>query len=372
MRSRPRSGDLVRSLWRAELSRGRDLALAGDAEGARAAYARAQAMAPTEAEPAFALGRCEEQRGRSDEADRLYRVALAARPEWPLAAIALTRLVIARGQPNAIAAIAEARRVLAPARAAHPAHLLLTIVEAELLVEEGRPDAAKELLRSLGSDADSAPVVALALSRAENAAGIALSDEGRHDEALFAFKRACDLDPRWAPPRANLGALWQRLGKRKQALDQYQLALGIDPTHGLACFNRGMLLRDEGDLDGAARSFAAALTADPPLPAARIELALTLSDRGEHARAIELLEEALRAGNDQPAVLWTNLGVACVRAGNDARAEEAFQAALTCRPDHLAALRNLAHLYGRLGRLVEAAAMLRRAEGNSGAPPASK
>jgi protein O-GlcNAc transferase len=372
MRSRPRSGDTVRSLWRAELARGRDLDLAGDADGARAAYARAQAMAPNEAEPAWALARCEDRLGRTDEAERLYRVALAARPEWPLAAIALARLVLTRGQPTAAAAIAEARRVLAPARAAHPKHVLLTVVEAELLVEEGRPADAKLLLRELGSDGEAAPVVAMAFARAENAAGIALSGEGRHDEAVFAFKRACDLDPGWAPPRANLGALWQRLGKRKQALEQYEKALQIDRHHGLSWFNMGLLLRESADLDGAGRAFAAALTADPPLPAARIELALTLSDRGEHRRAIELLEEAIRAGNDQPAVLWTNLGVACVRAGNDARAEEAFREALACHPDHLAALRNLAHLYARLGRLVDAAAMLRRAEGNSGEPPASK
>src|SRR5437667_2046578 len=171
MRSRPRSGDAVRSLWRAELSRGRDLDLAGDADGARAAYARAQAMAPTEAEPAWALGRCEEKRGRSDEAERLYRVALTARPDWPLAAIALARLLFTRGQPTPAAAIAEARRVLAPAHAAHPRHPLVTVVEAELLVEERRPDEAQALLLSLGSDGDAEPVVALALARAENASG---------------------------------------------------------------------------------------------------------------------------------------------------------------------------------------------------------
>src|SRR5262249_3810860 len=136
MRSRLRPGRRVRSLWRAELARGRDLDLAGDADGARAAFARAQAMAPTEAEPAFALGRAGERRRRLDEAARLYRVALAARPAWPLATIALARLWVARAEPTLAAAVAEARRILAPARDAHPRHLLLDVVEAELMVEE--------------------------------------------------------------------------------------------------------------------------------------------------------------------------------------------------------------------------------------------
>lgn len=374
MRSRPRSGDAVRSLWRAELARGHDLDCAGDGEGARAAFARAHAMAPDEAEPAWALARCEQRRGRAQEAERLYRLALTARPDWPLAAVALARLVAARAQPTRAAALAEARDILRPAQAANPNHLLLTVVEAELLIDEGRGDEARELLlaaKARGERRDDA-VIDLALARAENVAGITLAADGRSDEAAFAFKRACDLDPRWAPPRANLGALWQRLGKPRQAEEQYARALGLDPGHALAHFNLGLLLRDRGDLDAAARSFAAALASDPPHADARVELAITLSARGEHARAILLFEEELRGGAKPAQTLYTNLGVACMHAGELERAEAAFQQALALDGGYAPALRNLAHLYAGAGRLVEAAALLRRVEGNSGAPPASK
>lgn len=371
MRSRPRKGDAVRSLWRAELARGRELERGGDGEGARAAFARAHAMAPDEAEPAWALARHEQRRGRRDEAERLYRLAHQARPDWPLAAVPLARLVAARGAPTAAAAIAEARRILAPATAAHPEHLLLIVVEAELLVDEGRGDDARELLLATKAQTDD-PIVDQALARAENVVGIALAAEGRVDEAAFAFKRACDLDGDWAPPRANLGALWQRLGKRRQAEEQYARALAIDPGHALAHFNLGLCLRDRGELDGAARAFAAALAADPPHADARVELAITLSARGEHARAITLFEEELRSAARPAPALYTNLGVACLAAGENARAEAAFITALAIDGDYAPALRNLAHLYATAGRLVEAAALLRRAQGNSGAPPASK
>jgi Flp pilus assembly protein TadD len=371
MRSRPRKGDAVRSLWRAELARGRELDRVGNDEGARAAFARAHAMAPTEPEPAWALARHEQRRGRRAEAERLYRLALEARPDWPLAAVPLARLVAARGQPTPVLAIAEARRILAPAQAAEPRHLLLIVVEAELLVEERRGDEARRLLLLAKARGADDPMVDVALARAENLCGIALASGGRNDEAAFAFKRACDLDRHWAPPRANLGVLWQRLGKRRQAAEQYQLALAIDPGHGLAHFNLGLLWRERGDLDGAARALAAALAADPPHADARVELAITLSARGEHARAITLFEEELRLVGPTPK-LHTNLGVACLLAGENARAEAAFVAALALDDDYVPALRNLAHLYGSAGRLVEAAALLSRAQGNSSAPPASK
>ena len=291
-------------------------------------------MRPTRLELArLARARQAERSGRLHEAEGLYREALAARPDWVLAAVPLARLVAARAQPTPAAAIAEARRILAAPRASHPGQVLLTVVEAELLLDEERADEAKALLVA----ARGPRVVDLALARAENRIGIALASAGRTDEAAFAFKRACDLDAAWAPPHANHGALWQRLGRVRQALEQYRRALALDPTHALASFNLGTLLRERGDLDGAARAFSAALHAPSPHRDARVELALVLAERGDERRAIELLEEELRGGDPRAATL-----------------------------------RNLAKLYARGGRLIEAAALLSQAQGNSEPPAASK
>jgi tetratricopeptide (TPR) repeat protein len=270
------------------------------------------------------------------EAERLYRAALADRPDWTIAAVPLARMIVARGLPTLAAAIAEARTILAGPRASHPGHVLLAVVEAELLLDEERADEAKALLVAARTPA-SPRVVELALARAENRIGIALAAAGRSDEAAFAFKRACDLDSDWAPPHANLGALWQRLGRPRQALEQYRRALALDPTHALANFNLGTLLRERGDLAGAARAFTAALHAPSPHRDARVELALVLAERGDEPRAIALLEEELRLGRPAPATL-----------------------------------RNLAKLYARGGRLIEAAALLQQVQGNSEPPAASK
>jgi Flp pilus assembly protein TadD len=365
-------------LWRAELARGLMLERSDDADGARAAFARAHALAPDEAQPAYSLARAEQRRGRALEAERLFRVALVARPDWPLAAIALARLLVERAQPTLTSALAEARRVLAPAQATYPRHPLLQLVEAQLLLDEERLDESRALLECLAGGDYASPTLLRRcreqMARVENLSGIGLSRAGHDDAALFAFKRACDLDQRWAAPRANLGALWQRLNKPLKALEQYQRALALEPTHPLAHFNLGLLLRERGDLDGAARAFAAAVSADPPHPEARVQLAMTLSDRGEHLRAILLFEEELRHGKSNAATIYTHLGVACAHAGERARAEAALRQALALDGNHAPALRNLAALYAESGRWIDAAALLRRYHelGNSDAPPASK
>jgi Flp pilus assembly protein TadD len=85
-----------------------------------------------------------------------------------------------------------------------------------------------------------------------------------------------------------------------------------------------------------------------------------------------LLEEELRQGTRPPATLHAHIGATWVLAGDLARAAAALEQALALEPDHPAALRNLAHVYARVGRLIEAAALIQRAARNPGPAPASK
>jgi Tfp pilus assembly protein PilF len=54
------------------------------------------------------------------------------------------------------------------------------------------------------------------------------------------------------------------------------------------------------------------------------------------------------------------------------KAQRALQTALAHDPTHAAALRNLAHVLARRGHLVDAAVLVRRANGNSRARAESK
>ena len=370
MRTHPRRGGRVGSLWRAELARGLAAQTAGDVDGARAAMTRAASMAPDEAEPPFALGRLAERLGRGDEAERFYRRALQLRPSWPLAAAALARRL---GLRSSRPALAEAERLVQATLTSAPQHPLLLMVSGELALEREDGEAAIAALTAAVAAGADAAVVNRALARAHNLAAIALASAYRDDEALFGFGRASALDPTFAPPQVNLGALWQRLGKPQQALRHYRQAVALDARNGTAQLSLGLLLRERGDLAGATQALTAAHTScDPPHPRARVELAFTLSARGEHDDAAALLAEEARVGDGDKATAWTNLGVAWLLADDLPRAQTALQTALAHDPGHVAALRNLAHVLARRGRLVDAAALVRRANGNLRAVAESK
>jgi tetratricopeptide (TPR) repeat protein len=348
--------------WQEELARGTARLRDGDAEAARAAFARAHALAPDEPEPALALGREEWKRGRVGEAERLLRLAHAARPGWALGTAALARVLLERG------GLEEAGQLLDEGLRLYPHHPALLVVQGERLLDAERPTDAEAFFlqaRAAGADPE---VIDAALARVENARGVALSSDSP-TEAAFAFKRASDLAPDWAPPRANLGALLQQLGRTRRARAQYRRALALDPHHGVAWFNLGLLCRDAGDLDGAARAFAEALACDPPHPHARRELALAAADQGNYPRAIELFEEELRVIGRPDATIYANLGLACARAGQEERAEAALKQALVVDAGHAAALTNLAALYAAQGRYVDAAALLERAQRAGGNLP---
>jgi Flp pilus assembly protein TadD len=370
--SRPRFG------WRAELDRGALHLRRGDSKAARACFARAHALAPDEPEPALALGREEWKLGRLVDAERLLEQAWEARPSWPLAACALGRVLIERGE------IARAERTLAPALAALPDHPALHMVFGELHLEAGRLAAAHESFVAAGAAGAERWQVDRGLARVENGRGIALAAEApgggeKLTEAAFAFKRAADLDPAWAPPHVNLGALFHRLGRPSAARAAYLRAIALDPSGGSAHFNLGLLCRDEDDLAAAERAFVAALAADPPHPRARRELALVCAERGDRARAVALFEEELRATRRPDAWVYTQLGVIFIEAGEPSRAEAALRQALVHDPEHPQALAQLARLLAGDGRYLEAAALHRRAteerarrSGNPAPPAASK
>ncbi len=58
-----------------------------------------------------------------------------------------------------------------------------------------------------------------------------LEGAGKVDEAVAAFKKAIQLDPRSAEPRAELAALYARQDKVREALDAAEDALKVDPRN---------------------------------------------------------------------------------------------------------------------------------------------
>jgi len=297
--------------WRTELRRGLERLHAGDFAGAEAHFERAHARAPERPEVCVALGRERLRRGRAGEAEALLRAAWTTDPTLVSAAASLARCLGVFARRGA-----EAHAILDDAEARHGRDAGLLVVRSEVFLEERRVDEARiAALAALaaattgasGARPSAARVAAeLALARVHNAEGLELARAGRDDEALFAFKRASDLDGDWAAPVVNLGAAFARLGRLARARSAWERALVLDPDNA----------------------------------AARHNLA---DDRVQSAAALE-------AGDDL------------------AGAEAQLLAALSVDTAHVLAHTRLAQLYARLGRYLEAAELKRRAEQLKSAP----
>ena len=281
-------------VWRAELTRGLRALVDGDEAAAEAHFGRAYRSAPHRAEVCFALGRERLRQGKLDEAEKLLRRAFS--PGGMLAAAA----ALARCLGADPARRAEAHAVLDDAlRPGEPGddEPGLLVVRAELFLEERRAADARDALERargvLEREQRDAPAtraaITLAMAKVSNLEGIALGEAGRDEEALFAFKRAFDLDPAWSGPMVNMGAVFARLARPARARACYERALVIDAENTVARYNLAEVCRQRGDAIGAEAEYRHVLELEATYPGARIALAELLCDRGRIAEALDLV-----------------------------------------------------------------------------------
>lgn len=105
------------------------------------------------------------------------------------------------------------------------------------------------------------------------------------DQAEAAYRRAIEIDPRFAHAYTNLGNLRFRRGAVDEAIALYHKALAVDPGQPEALHNLGFIAAEEGDHESACAYFRAALASDPSFADARFNLALSLEMLGAYEEA---------------------------------------------------------------------------------------
>ncbi len=316
----------VQEPWLVELRRGLEKLHAGEFGLAEAHFSRAHRWAPTRPEVCLALGRERLRRGDAAAAEPLLRIACEQAPDLISAAATLARCL---GLHEA--RFADAHAVLDAALERHPESATLQVIRAELLIEAG--DAAAAIAAASAAvawsseDALAHDAARCALARGHNLAGTRLADAGELHQALFSFKKATDLDPEWASPWVNRGAVFHKLGKRSRAAEHYARALSIEPGSATAHANLGKLHLEQGSIERAVHHYSEA-----------VELLPTDPD------------------------LWVGLAAASVAAGACEDAEDYLRQAIDLDGRHLLAHCRLAELLARDGRYVEAATLAERAQ----------
>jgi tetratricopeptide (TPR) repeat protein len=193
------------------------------------------------------LGEALLKQGRTAEAERAYRAALALDGRF---APALVGVGIARAAQN-------------------------------------DPSGAEEALRRAIS-------MQPGLAEAHNGLGQVLQAQGKPAEAAEAYRHAVERKPGFAIARYNLAGVLARLGRLEQAIGELQRVISDQPDFAAAHYDLGLLLAQRGDLAAATVRYAEAVRLNPNNADALNNWGTALARQGRTREAREKFESALK------------------------------------------------------------------------------
>jgi len=177
-------------------------------------------------------------------------------------------------------------------------------------------------------------------SRVHHNLGVALTNTGKFNEAVYHFAYAMRLEPEYAGPYGYMGIALSMQGKTDEAMVYYREALRIKPDDEITQNNLGVALSGKGKFDEAIVHFQQALRIRPDYPRANLNMAGALAAQGKMEEAIGYYEKALKLDREN-AVIHNHLGLALADIGRDQEAIGHFQEALKIDPYYQDAINNL-------------------------------
>ena len=234
----------------------------------------------------------------------------------------------------------DALSKLAALHAANPRAQVIASTYASALSEQGRHRQALAIYRSAVRTWPDDSMLFHDLAAAAQRAGL-------RDEAARAEQAAIALDPRNAAAHNGLGLLLVDANRIDDATRAFELAVAADRSSAEYLSNLGNAKRASGDRIGAEAAYRSALASDPGAPNALNGLGVLLVETGRAREAIAFLERATASDPH----LWEarlNLGIAHQTAGNLDAAAASYRAVFAGAPragrEHRAAAELLASL----------------------------
>jgi tetratricopeptide (TPR) repeat protein len=199
-----------------------------------------------------------------------------------------------------------------------------------------------------------------------NLLGVLYGRDRRWDEALQAFARSLDAEPRAADALVNRGWVLLELRRYDDAITAFEAALKLQPRTARAHAGLGSaMVEARGDyLEGMSR-YLTAVKLDPENPALLNDLGWLSYKMNRYPEAVAALEKAVALDPKDP-MIETNLGLAYQKAGRGQEAITHLQRALAINPEYTLALYGLGKAYESRGQYPEALQAYRRAWGQSG------
>jgi Tfp pilus assembly protein PilF len=164
---------------------------------------------------------------------------------------------------------------------------------------------------------------------------------GKYAEAEAALRKALEIDPTLADAHNNLGAVYDRTGRKDEAEREFRLAIAdpVYPTPQKAYLNLGLLYGSAGRDSEAIHALRQAVEIDPKYYQAHYELAALLDRTGSLDEAVREYEVAAPDYQSSGEYFY-RLGFGYFRLGNRAKAREALARAIEVSPGSEAAARS--------------------------------
>lgn len=176
------------------------------------------------------------------------------------------------------------------------------------------------------------------------------------EEAVKFFNRADAQDIVWVPSLEQSGLYFYRglahsqLGDKDKALFDFNKAIEFEPDFSLAYHNRGVIFREQGNLDEALSDFTKVIEMGKGKPCDYVVRGLTYNDQGFLEFAINDYNEAIKL---DPAfhTPYNNRGTVYLAKGLNAKALDDFNKAILLEPADPLPYYNRARVYEALGNI---------------------
>jgi len=191
-------------------------------------------------------------------------------------------------------------------------------------------------------------------------AGMLCLDARDYAGAAQSFRKAIQVNPRYAIAYVKLSLALAAQGNLDGAVAQAGKAVEIDPNLAEAHFNLSGFLAAKGRLAEALPECLEAVRLAPTQSDAQSRAGALLLAAGKPEEALDRLKEAVRLGTTDPTAYY-NLAQVLYAKGEYAEAVPYYEEVLRQQPRHASALNNLAIALARLGKMDQAIARLSEA-----------
>lgn len=221
-------------------------------------------------------------------------------------------------------------------------------------------DRLREVYNRGQTPAETIQVLEAAVARdkadfvAWNLLGVLYGRERRWDEALTAFARGVEAEPRAADTLVNRGWILMELRRYDEAVAAFEAALKLQPRLARAHAGLGSaVVEARGDYEKGMDRYLEAVKLDPDNPAFFNDLGWLAYKMRRYPEAVAALEKAAALDPGDP-MIQTNLGLAYEKVDRAEQAVGHLERALALAPHYTLALYGLGKAHEARGQYREA------------------